>query len=97
MNGNQFRKAIKARGRTAKPLGWRMPTPAEATWMVNPATGAFDEEQHKDLAAAAIVRIEDPKHPLQGKADDVAKASGLTIAAARKRATDRGLKHKPTA
>lgn len=44
---------------------WRMPTLDEHT-----ALGGTDET-HKDLAAAAIKRIEDPKHPLTGKVDEV--------------------------
>lgn len=71
---------------------WRMPSVNEATAMgMTKPDGTFDDEQHKNLGAAAIARIEDPKHPLAGKADDVAKACGLTLAAARKRATDKGL------
>ena len=71
-----------------KRISWRMPTREEAMQL------GLDDEQYVDLAAAAVVRIEDDKHPLKGKADDVAKASGLTLATARKRAADRGLKHR---
>jgi hypothetical protein len=79
----------------AKRVHWRMPTADEAVLMgLTKHDGTLDDEMHKDLAAAAVVRIEDPKHPLQGKVDEVAKVCGLTVAAARKRATDRDLKHR---
>lgn len=76
-------------------IAWRMPTAAEAVAMgIVKADGTLDVERHLDIAAAAIVRIEDPRHPLNARADDVAKACGLSVAAARKRATDRGLSHR---
>lgn len=76
-------------------IRWRMPTAAEAELMgMTKPDGTFDAEQHKNLAAAAVVRIEDPAHPLTGTAATVAQAAGLTVAQARTRATERGL-HPP--
>lgn len=69
----------------ASTVKWRMPTRDEAARL------GLDADQYADLAAAAVVRIEDTKHPLSGNPTQVAQVAGLTLAAARKRATDRSL------
>lgn len=80
----------------ADTIRWRMPTPAEAVRMgMTKPDGTFDDDQHRNLAAAAVARIEDPKHPLTGTPTQVAQAAGLTLAQARSRAKEKGLGHKP--
>lgn len=73
---------------------WKMPTKDQHAALAG-IDGVELDESYKDLAAAAVVRIDDPNHPLSGTPTQIAQVAGLTLAGARKRATDKGLTHRP--
>lgn len=66
-----------------KTVTWRMPTAEEADRI------GLDEEAHKDLAAAAAARINDPDHPLTGDVAQIAAAVRMSAADLRARADRR--------